>query len=273
MSYRGFARRSEGMHMASHTPRAVSPISMVRVARPSTVDLITAELRKAIFTGALPVGSPIGEVEMSSQLGVSRSPLRESTQRLVQEGLLTASPGRGMRVSVIGPEHVADVYDARLAIEAQAARLIIRAGAGSKAGTGSVIAALESAYARLVEVSEGTDAVAIGDADIEFHRLLVDSAGSRRLSHYMSTLVIETRIASYSDPNGYTVRRSISPTYRQLLDALAAGDTSSAFAALERQFVEAVARLTGQDENVDTVERPVTEAIPTMTPIEFADGS
>ncbi len=265
MSYRGFARRSEGNHMASHTPRAVSPISMVRVPRPSTVDLITAELRKAIFTGALPVGSPIGEVEMSSQLGVSRSPLRESTQRLVQEGLLTASPGRGMRVSVIGPEHVADVYDARLAIEAQAARLIIKAGAGS------VVAALEGAYARLVEVSEGTDAGAIGDADIEFHRLLVDSAGSRRLSHYMSTLVIETRIASYSDPNGYTVRRSISPTYRQLLDALAAGDTSSAFAALERQFVEAVARLTGQDENVDTVERPITEAIPTMTPIEFAD--
>lgn len=265
MSYRGFARRSEGMQMASHTPRAVSPISMVRVARPSTVDLITAELRKAIFTGALPVGSPIGEVEMSSQLGVSRSPLRESTQRLVQEGLLTASPGRGMRVSVIGPEHVADVYDARLAIEAQAARLIIKAGAGS------VLDVLESAYALLVDVSEGTDAVAIGDADIEFHRLLVDSAGSRRLSHYMSTLVVETRIASFSDPNGYTVRRSISPTYRQLLDALAAGDTSSAFAALERQFAEAVARLTGEDENVDTVERPVTEAIPTMTPIEFTD--
>lgn len=251
--------------MASHTPRSVTPISMVRVARPSTVDLITAELRKAIFTGALPVGSPIGEVEMSSQLGVSRSPLRESTQRLVQEGLLTASPGRGMRVSVIGPEHVADVYDARLAIEAQAARLIIKTGASA------VIGSLERAYETLVEASKGEDAVAIGDADIEFHRLLVDSAGSRRLSHYMSTLVIETRIASFSDPNGYTVRRSISETYRQLLDALAAGDTSSAFAALEQQFAEAVARLTGEDEDVDTVERPVTEAIPTMTPIEFTD--
>lgn len=251
--------------MASHTPRSVTPISMVRVARPSTVDLITAELRKAIFTGALAVGSPIGEVEMSSQLGVSRSPLRESTQRLVQEGLLTASPGRGMRVSVIGPEHVADVYDARLAIEAQAARLIIKTGASA------VIGSIERAYATLVEASKGEDAVAIGDADIEFHRLLVDSAGSRRLSHYMSTLVIETRIASFSDPNGYTVRRSVSETYRQLLDALAAGDTSAAFAALEQQFAEAVARLTGEDEDVDTVERPVTEAIPTMTPIEFTD--
>lgn len=251
--------------MATHSPRAVSPASMVRVPRPSTVDLITAELRNAIFTGALPVGSPIGEVEMSSQLGVSRSPLRESTQRLLQEGLLTAYPGRGMRVSVILPEHVADVYDARLAIEAQAARLIIRSGASA------VIDPLERAYAALVEASEGTDARAIGDADIEFHRLLVDSAGSSRLSHYMSTLVIETRIASLSDPNGYTVRRSISATYRQLLDALAAGDAASAFSALERQFAEAVARLSGDDENVDTVEPPAGVEPPAMTPIGLAE--
>lgn len=251
--------------MASHTPRAVSPISMVRVARPSTVDLITAELRKAIFTGALPVGSPIGEVEMSSQLGVSRSPLRESTQRLVQEGLLTASPGRGMRVSVIGPEHVADVYDARLAIEFQAVRLIVKSGAES------VSPALERAYAELVTASEGTDARTIGDADIEFHRLLVDAANSRRLSHYMATLAIETRIASFSDASGYTVRRSVSETYRELLAAISAGDLPAAFAALERQFAEAVARLTGKDENVETVETPADEEPPAIGPIEFIE--
>lgn len=251
--------------MASHTPRTVSPISMVRVARPSTVDLITAELRKAIFTGALPVGSPIGEVEMSSQLGVSRSPLRESTQRLVQEGLLTASPGRGMRVSVIGPEHVADVYDARLAVEFQAVRLIVNAGRES------VTESLERAYADLVAASAGTDARTIGDADIEFHRLLVDAAGSRRLSHYMATLAIETRIASFSDASGYTVRRSVSDTYRELLDAIAAGDLSNAFIALERQFAEAVARLTGEDENVETVETPADEEPPAIGPIAFAE--
>ena len=252
--------------MVARTPRVVSPVSMVRVARPSTVDLIVAELRKAIFTGALPVGSPIGEVEMSSQLGVSRSPLRESTQRLVQEGLLTASPGRGMRVSVIGAEHVADVYDARLAIEGHAVRLIV------ESGETKTIDALEKAFAELVAVSDGTDARTIGDADLEFHRLLVDSAGSARLSRYMTTLAIETRIASFSDLNGYTVRRSVSSTYRELLDALAAGDSAAAFSALERQFDEAVARLTGQDDAVETIETPADEEPPPLAPIEFVDG-
>jgi len=144
-------------------------------------------------------------------------------------------------------------------------RLIIRSGAAS------VLDQLERAYDSLVAVSEGTDARAIGDADIEFHRLLVDSAGSRRLSHYMATLAIETRIASLSDPNGYTVRRSVSDTYRELLDAIAAGDVTAAFFALERQFAEAVARLTGKDEDVETVETPADEEPPAIGPIEFTE--
>lgn len=252
--------------MVARTPRMVSPVSMVRVARPSTVDVIVNELRKAIFTGALPVGSPIGEVEMSSQLGVSRSPLRESTQRLVQEGLLTASHGRGMRVSVIGGENVADVYDARLAIEGHAVRLIVAAE------DASTLAALERAFAELVSVSAGTDAHTIGDADLEFHQLLVDLAGSARLSRYMATLQVETRIASFSDEHGYTVRRSVSATYRELLDALAAGDSAAAFDALERQFGEAVARLTGKDQAVETIETPADEEPPPLAPIAFSEG-
>ena len=64
--------------------------AFLRVHRPSTVDLIATELRNAVYSGGLPVGSPLREVEISRQLGVSRSPLREAAQRLVQEGLLTA---------------------------------------------------------------------------------------------------------------------------------------------------------------------------------------
>lgn len=251
--------------MTAHPPQSVS--ALLRVERTSTVDLIAAALRKAIITGALPVGSPINEVEMAAQLGVSRSPLRESTQRLLQEGLLTAIPGRGMRVSVIGPSHVADLYTARLAIEGHAVRLIAASGAAS------VLAALEKSFGELVRASKGTDARTIGDADLEFHRLLVDCAGSRRLSHSMSTLLIETRIASLSHPHGYTVRRSVSPTYRQLLSALANADAAAAFEALELQFAEAVARLTGQNESVETIDALADAEPPTLGPIEVGDPS
>lgn len=232
--------------------------SVLRVARPSTVDLIAAELRNAIFSGALPVGSPLGEVETATQLGVSRSPFREAAQRLVQEGLLTSVPGRGLRVSVIAPEHVPDLNEARIAVESQAVRRIV--------ADAPPLDDLETAFAALERASAHDDARAIGDADLAFHRLLVDTAGNRRLSHYMATLVIETRIASLSAPDGYAVRRTVSPTYRTLLDALAAGDADAAVAAITQQLDEATQRLTGEADEIETIERDLTP--PALQPID-----
>lgn len=234
--------------MAREMPRSVGRAAVPRVPRMSTVDLIAIELRKAIFSGALPVGAPLGEVEIATQLGVSRSPFREGAQRLVQEGLLIAVPGRGMSVAVIEGDQIDDVYQARLAIEAQAVRRVAEA-----ADTGA-LARLEHEFHELVVASEGEDARAIGDADLEFHQVLVDAAGSERLTRFMATLVMQTRIVSFSSPDGYSVRRSVSPTYRKLLDALRAGDAPSAVAALEKQFDEAVARLHGRGPSVDLIE-------------------
>ncbi|MCW4456782.1 GntR family transcriptional regulator [Microbacterium sp. MPKO10] len=248
--------------MAQSTRPPGAPASVLRVPRTSTVDLIAIELRNAIFSGALAVGSQIGEVEISSQLGVSRSPLREATQRLVQEGLLIATPGRGLRVSKIGPEHVKDLYVARLAVESEALRIIIRRD------DAEAITLLDTQFATLVTVSEGTDARAIGNEDIAFHQTLVDAAGSRRLSHYMSTLIIETRIASFSAPDGYAVRRSVSPTYRDLLDALHERNVDAAVAALSVQFDDAVSRLIGDDAEVETVETPPDDVPPSFEPID-----
>ncbi|WP_084618227.1 GntR family transcriptional regulator [Jonesia quinghaiensis] len=240
-------------------------VSVFRVPRASTVDLIAIELRQAIFSGALPVGSPLGEVEISGQLGVSRSPLREAAQRLVQEGLLTATPGRGLRVSSIPPELVPDLYTARLAVEGQAIRIIHRDGDTQKHSE------LHEALDHLQSVSQGEDARKIGDADLDFHRTLVALAHSPRLSRAMETLIIETRIASYSMPQGYAVRRSVSPTYAALLEHLDSGNTQGALKALEDQFNDAVDRLTGRATHVDTVEPSLQADQPTLGPIEVLE--
>lgn len=247
--------------MPRDLPRSVGRASVLRVPRLSTVDLIAIELRKAIFAGALTVGTSLGEVEIASQLGVSRSPLREAAQRLVQEGILVAIPGRGMSVAVIEGDQIADVYEMRLAIEAQAVRRITRDR------DPQVLSRITRAFEELAAASDGVDARAIGDADLEFHQVLVDAAGSDRMSRAMATLVMQTRIVSFSVPEGYSVRRSVSPTYRALLDALASGDAGAAVDALEKQFADAVSRLRG-DADVDTVEVNVEEDGQVFQPID-----
>ena len=107
------------MSPASRAPLTAPFLSPV--TRPSTVDLIARELRDAIYSGALRVGSPIREVEIAGQLGVSRGPFREAAQRLVQEGLLTATPGRGLSVVTIGRDRIPALYAARTSVETAAA--------------------------------------------------------------------------------------------------------------------------------------------------------
>lgn len=245
--------------MTTHprVPRA----SVFRVARPSTVDLVAIELRNAIFSGALPVGTPIVEIEMAQQLGVSRSPLREATQRLVQEGLLTPEPGRGLHVTRIDSAQVSDVYRARTAVESEAVRVL------AQHPHSATLSTLETALEELQAASRGTDARRIGDADLAFHQTLVDEAGSSRLSGYMATLVIETRVATYSHSGGYHVRRSVSGTYRQILDAIAAGDAEAAVTALRVQFAEAVDRLTTSGGGTDTVSASPDDSPPAVEPI------
>lgn len=251
--------------MANTPSRPGASAPVFPLARNSTVDLIAMELRTAIFSGALPVSSPLREVEISSQLGVSRGPFREAAQRLVQEGLLTSIPGRGLRVTKVETEDVQDVYETRLAVEAQAVRAIIRSQ------NSEAVAKVRRAYDELVKVSMGADAWVIGDADLAFHQTLVDVAGSRRLSRMMATLIIETRMASLSIADGYSVRRSISPTYQRLLEALQSGDAQAAINALTLQFAAAIARLSGRDDSVDTVETDTEDEPQEFQPLDAAN--
>ena len=248
--------------MAKPVSRFGAQRSVVAVPRMSTVDLIVIELRKAILAGDLAVGSPLGEVEIAAQLGVSRGPLREAAQRLAQEGLLVAIPGRGLRVRRIEGAEIADLYEARLAVESHAARRLAQRPSATET------AELEACLARLVAVSEGEEAMPIGDADLEFHRQLVDLVGNRHLSAQISTLLAETRIASLSMADGYQVLRTVSPTYRELIDAIVSGNGDTAADAISRQFEAAVARLTGRDPSAETLEAAVGDEPLAFTPIE-----
>lgn len=237
-----------------------APQSLFPVARTSTVDLIAEALRNAIFSGALDVGSPIREVDMATQLGVSRSPLREAMQRLVQERILTAVPGRGLHVSVIETGQVPDLYRARAAIEVEAVRQL------AKHSNEKDLAELRGMYNELLAATTSGDARAIGDADINLHQRMVNLAGSPRLSAAMASLAIETRIAMFSLSERFAVPAEVSATYEELLTALARRDVEGAESALRRQFAEAVGRITGQ-EQIDTVQLPADEQPPSVEPI------
>lgn len=66
------------------------------------------QLRARILSHQLPPGSDIHEGLLAQEFGVSRTPLREAMKLLCHEGLLTALPRRGMKVTLLSHAEVAE---------------------------------------------------------------------------------------------------------------------------------------------------------------------
>ena len=96
----------------------------------STPVLVADRLREGILDGTFPPRTQLSEVALSQQLSVSRGPIREAMQRLLQEGLLRGERNRGVFVVDLGANDVRDIYLARSAVERTAAALVGSGGHG-----------------------------------------------------------------------------------------------------------------------------------------------
>ena len=143
--------------------------------RKVTADLIAEYLRDRILDGTFAPATSINEVHLAAQLEISRSPVREAVQRLVQEGLLVSTRNRGTSVVELGPEDIEDVYMARAAIEREAARLVLR---GDTTGLSAQLDAVLDDMSRALENDAWHD---VATADVTFHQTIVQAAGSPRL--------------------------------------------------------------------------------------------
>jgi DNA-binding GntR family transcriptional regulator len=90
-------------------------------------DRVYERLRTAILTGEIRPNQRLVEAELARQLEVSRTPVRESLQRLQQDGLVD-----GGREGWVVREHTAveirEIYETRAALEGYAARLAAERG-------------------------------------------------------------------------------------------------------------------------------------------------
>jgi DNA-binding GntR family transcriptional regulator len=81
-----------------------------------------------ILDGSLEPGTLLTEVEQSSRLGISRTPLREALSKLSADGLVLSLSGRGARVAPVSREGITRLYEMRRSLEELAARLAARQG-------------------------------------------------------------------------------------------------------------------------------------------------
>lgn len=90
---------------------------LLRTASAAATELI----RAAIVEGRLEPGQRLREAELASELGISRTPIREALLLLQAEGLVEASPNRGSTVRAYDAGELTDMYELRALLEGHAA--------------------------------------------------------------------------------------------------------------------------------------------------------
>ena len=151
--------------------RPVAALKFAKIERTSVASQVYDDIRESVLSGSLLPGTHLAEPQIASQMGVSRSPVREAFQRLEANGLITIHPSQGAFVRGLSTDEVRDIYTARILIEGYMAEL-----ASQKASRADA-KALRQAVAEVDEVARKEDYRATIDADFALHRLVWEIAG------------------------------------------------------------------------------------------------
>ncbi len=206
------------------------------IAATSLVDGTYALLRTRILDGTLAPGTHLRQIELSRELGVSRTPLREALARLTVDGLVELQANRGARVSDVATDDIATAFEARLAIEPAAAGLAaVRRGDDD-------LQAMRTQLRRQREAETVSDSF---EANRAFHLAIVSAARNQHLFR-----VAQSVWGGREGVRAYELMRPAVAEcdlaeHAELLAAIAAGEADAAERVAREHVARAMRELLG----------------------------
>jgi DNA-binding GntR family transcriptional regulator len=185
-------------------------------------------LHTAIITGRLRPGARLPIEELAEHLEMSPMPIREAVRRLDAAGLVENIPHRGARVSELSVTDLAEVYEARIALEVLAIR-----------HSAERFTRVHARHARrcLAELERRTEVVSaeFARAHARFHFALYDAAGSTWLLRLIRPVWETSERYCLQDPEALQLAAR-SGEHAAILEACEANDPARAGQALHRHL-------------------------------------
>lgn len=166
-------------------------------------DQVYEVVLRAIVNGDYPPGHQIRDVDIAQSLGVSRTPVREALQRLIDDGLVETTPGAATHVTQIDVQAVRNIYPIVGALHALAVRL-----AAERLGPAE-IDELVRANQRFADAVEERQLAAALAADDAFHGVVLRAAANAELQRTLDRLMPHIRRLQLTQFATAPARRSI----------------------------------------------------------------
>ncbi|MFZ2782547.1 MAG: GntR family transcriptional regulator [Rectinemataceae bacterium] len=180
--------------------------------------LVYTKLREAILNGQLSPGTKLVEQTISSQMAISKTPVREAIRELAQEGLISFKARRGISVIDFTEKDIDELVTLRASLEV----LGVRLARGNL--TKKDFSALSSILDRIVAAEKSRNYAELTNLDIEFHQFIIQKSDNQRLvkawkdiASQMHVLFRMIRYYEFSDTY-------MSMMHGDLIKALSSGD-------------------------------------------------
>ncbi|NIB38903.1 GntR family transcriptional regulator [Pseudomaricurvus alkylphenolicus] len=183
------------------------------------------KIRQGILNGDYPSGSPLKEVLLSEVCGLSRTPIRQAIQRLVDEGLANIHDNRRAYVATLSQSALMQAYDLAAMLESYSASLAAR---NARKEDIENLEALTRKMERL-NLSKPEHCVRFLELNTDFHLSIHRLSGNPEL---IAMIKLIPDAANNSARFGHqVVKRSFSKAleeHRNILEALKRSDSSQA---------------------------------------------
>lgn len=189
-------------------------------------------LQEAIVTKALAPGVRVPEGRLATQLGVSKTPVREALVRLQVLGLVEPSGTQGLKVVGASRQRMAEAYEVRAALEAQAAALAAERADG--ATTAKVVQAAEDSVQR--QASQDPDPTGYYEGDRDFHAAVARASGNSMLAQQLADVTAVCWVRRQRDLDTVSFATSFAQDHLQIAAAISAGDAEQARSLMDRHI-------------------------------------
>lgn len=179
-------------------------------------------IRSGILEGEFAPGAKLSEASVANWLDMGKAPVRTALAKLCQEGLLEVRPRSGFRVAEVTPDDIIQCFQIRLVLEPMAVRL-----ATGRVGPDEARELIRLSQFEQTHPDAGAHAVL--EADRQFHAMIAELSGNKRLKSILCGLLEQLQRPFYLWlRRGYAINDEFQGGSLELAQAIVSGDANRA---------------------------------------------
>lgn len=207
-------------------------------------EMVYSEVKQAILDTKLKPGQNFTEENLTTQLGVSRTPVREALRKLESEGYISVHHGKYAEVTTIKRSELIEEYELREILEGFAARLAAKNGTAEDLA--KICYSLDRISAIIDDASTDFDQKTVHKivgANLDFHLSIIEASRNKKLAELMESLWKTTRMLSTTTLRSKEwVLHSLNE-HRKIYAAIKSHDTSLSERLMKQHINNALSEL------------------------------